>query len=251
MGVDEALLRSAGAGGRPALRFYGWRGPWLSLGYPQPDDPAREAACAGAGVGIVRRSTGGRAVLHGGDLTYALAAPVRALPSGVRASYALLAGALAAGLRALGVAVERSAGGAAGPAPGAFDCFERPAAEELCVGGRKLAGSAQRRAAGGLLQHGSLRLEPDPPAARRASGLGAAGATSLRELGLAVDAQALRESLARAFELVLGVRLEPAELTRDELRFAASRGRNPLPNHLLPRSPAGARSQGAGWAADR
>jgi lipoate-protein ligase A len=251
MGVDEALLRSAAAGGSPALRFYTWRGPWLSLGYPQPDDPAREAACAGAGVGIVRRCTGGRAVLHGGDLTWALAAPARALPPGVRASARLLAEALAAGLRALGVAVERAGAGPAAAPPGAFDCFARPAPEELCAGGRKLAGSAQRRAGGGVLQHGSLRLEPDPPAARQASGLGGAGATSLRELGLEIGAEALRESLARAFERTLGIRLEPGELAPEERRLALARGRNPLLNQLLPRSAAGARPQGSGLLADR
>jgi lipoate-protein ligase A len=245
MGVDEALLRSAGEGGRPALRFYRWRGPWLSLGYAQPDDGARDARCARAGVGIVRRCTGGRAVLHGSDLTYALAAPACALPEGVGASYALVAEALAAGLRALGIEVERRARAAGPPSEAGFDCFARPAAEELCAGGAKLVGSAQRRAGGGVLQHGSLRLEPDPAPARLASGLGGPGATSLRELGHEPALGALCESLARAFEGCLGVRLEPAGLTPGERRFAAGRGRNPLLNPLLPGSSAGPRSQGS------
>jgi len=74
MGVDEALLETAIAEGRPALRLYRWEGPWLSLGYGQTFDAAQREACAAAGVGVVRRVTGGRAVLHGGDLTYAVAA---------------------------------------------------------------------------------------------------------------------------------------------------------------------------------
>jgi lipoate-protein ligase A len=102
-----------------------------------------------------------------------------------------------------------------------------------------------------VLQHGSLRLEPDPPRARLASGLDGAGATSLRELGSEVALEALRESLARGFEAHFGIRLERAELTPDERRFAAGRGRNPLLNHLLPGLPAGSRSQGSAQAADR
>ncbi len=97
MGVDEALLASAIAG-IATLRFYGWEGHWLSLGYAQRLDPRRIAACADAGVGIVRRVTGGRAVLHGSDLTYCLAAPETALPEGLRGSYRLVADALIAGL---------------------------------------------------------------------------------------------------------------------------------------------------------
>ena len=86
MAVDEALLRSAQRGAPPTLRFYSWDGAWLSLGFAQPLDAARRAACRAAGVGIVRRATGGRAVLHGSDLTYAVAAPVAALPAGLHAT---------------------------------------------------------------------------------------------------------------------------------------------------------------------
>ena len=75
MGLDEALLRTAVGTGVPCLRFYTWEGPWLSLGYAQPLEAERRAALAGAGVGFVRRVTGGKAVLHGADLTYSVAAP--------------------------------------------------------------------------------------------------------------------------------------------------------------------------------
>ena len=77
MGVDEALLASAVAG-RATLRLYSWDGPWLSLGYGQPSRGDLRSACLEAGVGMVRRVTGGRAVLHGSDLTYAIAAPEEA-----------------------------------------------------------------------------------------------------------------------------------------------------------------------------
>ena len=75
MGVDEALLASAVHTGRPSLRFYRWQGPWLSLGYGQSLSEVRAERCRAAGVGWVRRVTGGLAVLHGADLTYTVAAP--------------------------------------------------------------------------------------------------------------------------------------------------------------------------------
>jgi len=220
MAVDEALLRSAQRGGAPTLRFYGWNGAWLSLGFAQSLDAARQAACRAAGVGIVRRATGGRAVLHGEDLTYAVAAPAAALPAGLHATYALIGEALREGLAALGIAAEASASGQAAPGPGGFDCFQSPAAHEICAGGRKLAGSAQRRAGGGVLQHGSLRLRPDALAARAAAGLSQDGATSLAELGFALDAEQVRAACTAAFARVLRARLFQGTLDRVELAQA-------------------------------
>ena len=217
MAVDEVLLRSAQRGAPPTLRFYTWDGGWLSLGFAQRLDAARQAACREAGVGIVRRATGGRAVLHGADLTYAVAAPAAALPAGLHATYARIGEALRQGLRALGVEVERSAADRAAPGQGAFDCFQSPAADEICAQGRKLAGSAQRRAGGGVLQHGSLRLRPDPPAARAAAGLEQEGATSLAELGFALGAERVRTVCASAFAAVLPATLELATLDDEEL----------------------------------
>jgi len=228
MGVDEALLASAAGGGVPSLRFYAWQGPWLSLGYGQRPDAERLAACAEAGVGVVRRATGGLAVLHGADLTYAVAAPETLFPAGLRATYEILAAALLAALRELGVDARRSEAAAVGAGPLGFDCFAEPAADELCVGGRKLVGSAQRRGGGGVLQHGSLRLAPDPGPARRASGLDGKGATSLLELGCRVPRERLHSVLIEAFATALDARLERDVLTPAEAALAARRGANPL-----------------------
>ena len=98
MAVDDALLRSAQAGALPTLRFYSWDGAWLSLGLSQALSTTRQRLCRDAGVGIVRRATGGRAVLHGADLTYAVAAPIGELPAGLQATYAQLGEALRLGL---------------------------------------------------------------------------------------------------------------------------------------------------------
>jgi lipoate-protein ligase A len=221
MAVDEALLRSAQRGAPPTLRFYSWDGAWLSLGFAQSLSDERRAACREAGVGIVRRATGGRAVLHGGDLTYSVVAPASALPAGLHATYARIGEALRAALASLGVEVERADPSRAAAGREAFDCFQSPAADEICARGRKLAGSAQRRAGGAVLQHGSLRLRPDPPAARAAAGLEPEGATSLAELGFALDPGRVRAAGAAAFAAVLPAILERAPLDEEELAQAA------------------------------
>jgi len=242
MGVDEALLASAVCTGRSSLRFYRWQGPWLSLGYGQVLDRGRIEACGRAGVGVVRRVTGGRAVLHGSDLCYALAAREDQLPAGLTASYELVAGVLIRALEALGVEAvasppprrretlqqrsqidPRRAVGR--PQRGDFDCFAQPAGREICVGGRKLAGSAQRRAKGGILQHGSIRLAPDPLEARRASSLSGAGATSLAELGADSDPAVLRAACVEAFAQAVGG-LEVGALTAEDRARADERVQN-------------------------
>jgi lipoate-protein ligase A len=217
------LLSSAIAGARPTLRFYRWKGPWLSLGYGQQLPAERLAACDAAGVGVVRRVTGGRAVLHGGDLTYAIAAPDAILPPGLRATYELVGVALRAALLALGVDARPAPGSASRPRRESFDCFAEPAGDELCVGGRKLVGSAQRRARGGVLQHGSIRLAPEPPAVRRAAGVEAGAATSLQELAIEPSSEALCKACVAAFSRVLGAVLEPGALDAGEERTARNR----------------------------
>lgn len=221
MGVDEALLASAACGGPPTLRFYTWDGPWLSLGYGQPDDPVRLAACEAGGVRVVHRATGGRAVLHGADLTYALAAPEALLPAGLQASYQRVGEGLLAALRALGVEAVKSRPDAAGPARGEFDCFGAPAAHELCAAGRKLVGSAQRRARGGVLQHGSIRFDPDSESARRPAGLEPEAATSLTEQGFRGPLEAVIDACARALARTLDADLEPGSLSGPELEMAS------------------------------
>jgi lipoate-protein ligase A len=241
MGVDEALLASAVSTGRPAVRLYHWKGPWLSVGYGQSVPAARLEACERAGVGWVRRVSGGRAVLHGGDLTYALAARESQLPAGLTASYELVSGVLLAALRAIGIHAvaspadsgrprerysqrfgNRPAESAATRRDG-FDCFARAAGREICVDGHKLAGSAQRRAGGGVLQHGSIRLRPDAPGARDASSLAGGRATSLAELGAESAPEALQDACVKSFAEALGAVFETDSLTRSERNWAHRR----------------------------
>lgn len=156
MAIDQALLDRA-AGGERWLRLYRWSPHCLSFGRHEPAlrryDRARILARR---LDVVRRPTGGRAVWHAEELTYAVAAP-GALLGGLRQAYEEIHRMLLAALRLLGVFAEMAdARGVARVDAG--PCFAWPAGGEITVLGRKLVGSAQLRERGGLLQHGSLLL---------------------------------------------------------------------------------------------
>jgi lipoate-protein ligase A len=155
MAVDEALLEACRLGlSPPSLRFTRWQQPTLTLGYAQRLDGIPLVTCAELGIELVRRPTGGRAVLHSQDFTYAVVAP--GLPDSVSGSYREIASALRLSLSALGVGSALEPGkAAAGRSP---DCFANATQADLCALGRKLIGSAQTRRAGTVLQHGSLYL---------------------------------------------------------------------------------------------
>jgi len=227
MGVDEALLASAVAEGTPTLRFYTWDGFWLSLGYGQPLSAERLAACQAVGVGVVRRVTGGRAVLHGGDLTYAVSAPEAALQAGLRGTYEQISRALQAGLGRVGVAAVGALRPEEPAREPAFDCFSEVAGDELCVDGRKLVGSAQRRTRGGVLQHGSIRVRPEPAPVRDAAGLATGLSTSVEELGFRGTTDDLVTACAVAFAEALDADLERLPLAEGEIQSARKRSEEP------------------------
>jgi lipoate-protein ligase A len=223
MGVDEALLETAARTGVATFRLYGWQGPWLSVGYAQELPLQRVQACQRSSVGLVRRTTGGRAVLHGCDLTYCVAAPLDILPAGLHGSYEALSWALLDALHAVGVPADRSASDLPAPGRTVFDCFQRPAAHEICLDGRKLAGSAQRRWKGALLQHGSIRVSPDPETAAVAAGLAGGAATSLVQEGHRVASKCLRNACLESFSARLGGRWERGLLSKIEWAHAHER----------------------------
>lgn len=165
MAIDEALLLTMASmvNPQPLLRFYGWKPATLSLGYAQSyHREVDEEACQLEGIDIVRRPTGGRAVLHQYELTYSLIAPEHDpnVSGTVVQSYLKISQALSMGLQNLGVPAEMVASGGTGGATSSA-CFDAPSWYELVVGGRKLVGSAQMRKEGMLLQHGSILLHMD------------------------------------------------------------------------------------------
>jgi lipoate-protein ligase A len=207
MAADLAALDAVSRGGPPTLRLYRWRPPALTLGRFQPAADVDSAACARLGVEVVRRPTGGRALLHGADLTYAVALAEPAGTVGVDALYRWIAGALIAGLSRLGVtaAVARHDG------PAGAVCMATQQGADLRVRDRKVCGSAQVRRRGGILQHGSVLLDRLPfdetdlvvgggdRAALRAA------TVTLTELGAPSEPRTVARALADGFREVLDV----------------------------------------------
>jgi lipoate-protein ligase A len=242
MAIDEAILESYAAERRlPTLRFYTWSPPTLSLGYGQPiEADINLTQCRALGIDVVRRPTGGRAVLHDHELTYSVV--IRAddprVTSGVLAAYLAISQALIRGLSYLGIAAELLPlrRGAFLPSDDASPvCFATPSSYEVAVAGRKIIGSAQRRARGVIMQHGSIPISHDlgrlravfsssPRGSRSAHGEleYQAHMTSLQEAGgcvyhYAEVVAALTRGIAEAWE----VDLLPGQLTAAERQLSA------------------------------
>src|SRR5512140_3076029 len=169
MAADEAILEHIGRGeSLPTLRLYAWAPACLSLGHAQPYADVDNARLQERGWEVVRRPTGGRAILHTDELTYSVIGPAddARLAGSVLESYNRLACALLHAVRSLGLdahssplSAELNAAGRHGAANPV--CFEVPSAYEITVDGKKLIGSAQARRREGVLQHGSLPLIGD------------------------------------------------------------------------------------------
>ena len=236
MAVDEAILRAVAAGQvPPTLRLYAWEPPCLSLGRAQKVSDVDLDALRVAGFDLVRRSTGGKAILHVDELTYSVIV-LQGEPrvtGDIVESYRRLSAGLVCGLERLGMAnlvadrrasppLPGGAGGKKGPV-----CFEIPSDYEITVGGRKLVGSAQMRSQGVALQHGALPLYGD--IARICSLLAAhpdsahvrARAATVEEaLGQPVTWNEAADALAAGFAEALTLRLEPGALTDEEHAWA-------------------------------
>jgi lipoate-protein ligase A len=238
MAVDEAILNT----GIPTLRLYAWSPACLSLGYGQK---IADVDFERLSVELVRRPTGGRAILHADELTYSLALPAHdpIAADGVIESYRQISEALMAGLYDLGAhpSAGRRAERDTSHSPA---CFETPSHYEIMINGRKLIGSAQMRRKEGILQHGSLPLYgdiaricdmltyPDDGSRERAR-------TQMREraetLSDALNGKVIRwetaaESLVNGFREVFEVDFVHGELTEVERVLAAQRVREKYAN---------------------
>ena len=165
MAVDAALMESVASRGACCLRFYAWSEPTVSLGYFQRWTD-RQGHTASRACPLVRRSTGGGAIVHDRELTYSFVVPAdHPLVSHAPALYLLFHETLIEALADWGVAAHmcgQESVQVAGPEP--FLCFERRASADCLVRGAKVAGSAQRRRRGAVLQHGSILLGRSPAA---------------------------------------------------------------------------------------
>jgi len=238
MAVDESILEHTQAergASLPTLRLYAWDPACLSLGHAQPFADVDRARLHERGWDVVRRPTGGRAILHTDELTYSVTGRAQEplLAGGVLESYNRIAQALLLAVKNLGLPVEmKVVKTSAQTAPNPV-CFEVPSTYEITVAGKKLIGSAQARKKEGVLQHGSLPLTGDltricqalvfenEAARQHASERLLARATTLEAaLGHAVSWEAAAQAFIQAFESRLGLRFEKGELSESEFRRA-------------------------------
>ena len=158
MAIDEALLGSAATVGKAVLRLYRWSPPCISFGRNEPAVRRYDRSeIERRGWDVVRRPTGGRAVWHEDEVTYAVAAPISAFGS-LQASYCAIHERLASALRMLGVPAELAPKNGRPAELGAGACFASPVGGEVTARGRKVVGSAQVRLGSAFLQHGSILL---------------------------------------------------------------------------------------------
>ncbi len=201
MAIDETLLRLAEADGAGVLRLYRWAPACLSFGRHEPARwRYRRDRIAERGLDVVRRPTGGRAVWHDAELTYAVAAPAAAFGT-LRETYLAIHRTLAYALSELGLAAALAPAPARAAAPDAGACFASPAGGEVVAGGRKVVGSAQLRTRTAFLQHGSVLLSGDQRVVAEVSAGPAPpdGDTSLaRLLGRRVSFEEAAERVAAA-----------------------------------------------------
>jgi lipoate-protein ligase A len=233
MALDESMLEHIQRGDSlPTFRLYAWNPACLSLGHAQPHADVDSARLRAHGWEVVRRLTGGRAILHTDELTYSVTAPAAdpRVAGSVLESYNRLAQALLRAVRDLGLPVEmKEHAGAAGPSLNPV-CFEAPSTYEITVNGKKLIGSAQARKREGVLQHGSLPLHGDltricqalvfaDEAARAgaASRLLARAATVESALGHPVDWETAAQAFIRAFESELELTFEEGQVSKSEM----------------------------------
>ena len=239
MAIDEAIARAVATGDvLPTLRFYTWSPPCLSLGYGQPASDVDSKQIAARGWHLVRRLSGGRAILHTDELTYSVAVPAddSRVAGSIVESYQRLSQGLMHGLTQMGASVrseqaDRVAHRFKGPV-----CFEVPSDYEITMNGRKLIGSAQtRRSAQAILQHGTLPLTGElericsvltfqSEAARRTARTRVLErAITLEEgLGRPVSFTEAAEALQAGFAAALNLTFIAGMLTADEQSKAAA-----------------------------
>jgi lipoate-protein ligase A len=238
MALDESLLLSVASNSEAScLRLYSWNPPTLSLGYAQSIDDIDLDRLEEYGWGLVRRPTGGRAILHTDELTYSVCAPMddpivsgSLLESYQRISQALLSALTHLGIDAKADSVYPSASGKSTPES---ICFEVPSNYEITVSGKKLIGSAQARKNNGVLQHGSLPLFGDlaritkvlkyPDEENRSAAverLLAHAGTVLSLTGISVSLEDAQQAFIHAFTTELDIDFIMSQPTFSEMQYA-------------------------------
>ncbi|MCU5746353.1 lipoate--protein ligase family protein [Staphylococcus sp. SQ8-PEA] len=240
MAMDEALLNFVSQGEiEPVIRFYTWDPPTLSVGYFQrlekeiDIDKVREK-----GYGLVRRPTGGRGVLHDKELTYSVIVPEDhpEMPTTVTEAYKVISQGLLEGFRSLGFdayfSIPRSEEERAKlRQPRSAVCFDAPSWYELVVEGKKIAGSAQVRQKGVILQHGSLLQDVDiddlfdmfkfknPRLKEKMKAAFLEKAVAMNDISQKhITIEEMEEAFEQGFKKGLNIDLQPLQLTEEQLK---------------------------------
>ncbi len=233
MAVDEFILsKIENKGGDPFLRLYSFNPPAVTIGYHQ--DPGKVIDVEKLerdGIGLARRITGGRALLHDGELTYCVAASAGSPPfdGSLRETFLGISRALVRALRSVGVQAE-IAGGKPGRPGGSMTspCLVSASRHEIVVRGRKIAGNAQRRTRTAFLQHGSILLRPASERITRYlkgdwGDLGSLVTSVAAERGVDISDGEMREALKESFTGTFGALFEPYVPGSGEMNLVMSR----------------------------
>ncbi len=226
MALDEAIAFSVRKEGLPpTLRLYGWDRPSVSLGCFQKTSEIDSDYCGGRGIPIVRRPTGGRAILHGEELTYSFSVRTDTPPftRGLLDSYRLISEALIRAFSKIGIPAEAKSRREKGSVlAGSPLCFRSSSYGEILVDRRKVVGSAQKRWEDGLLQQGSIPYDFRKEDMRRIFRLDDEGGymAGVREVAPAFDEDAFRGAVVCAFEEAFAITLLPSAPTGEELSRA-------------------------------
>jgi len=240
MAIDEAIqILHAQGEAPPTLRFYGWAPPALSIGYFQKVEKEVDLErLAAYGLDLVRRNTGGRAVLHDQEITYSVVVSEHhpLLPSSVTESYRVISSGLLQGFKELGLeasfAIPDEEMKKNLKDPRSAVCFDSSSWYELVVEGRKVAGSAQVRQKGAILQHGSILIEvdeqklfdvcrfPSEKVRKRLQDSFVTKAVALKQLLPSIELNAIKDAFIVGFEKSLGIQIQQGRLTEAETRLA-------------------------------
>ena len=202
MAIDEAIFIGREKLGLPAtLRFYGWRPAAVSIGYFQRiEDPSLQEYKRQK-LTIVRRFTGGGAILHKNEITYSLACPTNEFIafSNIEKTQQLVHQAIILALQSLRINAQLKRKQTNKPAP--YFCFVNPAKDDVIEDGQKIVGSAQRRRNRTFFQHGSIKISPEITEEKK-------------------NREKIIDSLVLGFEKKFGIRLLPGQLTREEVKLS-------------------------------
>lgn len=214
MARDSSILQALEDGsGIPTLRVYGWNAPTISIGYLQGPAPF-----LGLGLPVVRRITGGRAVVHSREITYSVTGLMGSplFSGGIMSAYSVISSCIIAALNDAGVEATYSRGAASGDRSEA--CFHTPSRYEVLIHGRKLVGSAQRRLKRAFIQHGSILMDTDDELNYRVFGKSVSGKMAGVSEFSSVRPEKLKELLVERFARGFGVSFKVGGLKCEELK---------------------------------